>query len=229
MEVFSYHQLENNLIRSSRSNLAIRMKLKRSKSGVLYYLNTTATFNVILQAGDIESNPGPGFSPPKCSICTMKVCCNEKQLICKQCFESTNARCANFKNVKANNPLLRTCSHCLHTVLPFLNHSLNSSASSKDSTHLIDLTDEDSHLLTLNTNKNNLKILHINTQSLTSSFDEFLLQQTKYNFDIVAMSETWLKNNDLLIKHVTIPGYDMLYKNREKVRDGGVGFIYVTT
>ena len=74
-----------------------------------------------------------------------------------------------------------------------------------------------------------MKILHINTQSLTSSFDEFLLQQTKYNFDIVAMSETWLKNNDLLIKHVTIPGYDMLYKNREKVRDGGVGFIYVTT
>ena len=43
------------------------------------------------------------------------------------------------------------------------------------------------------------------------------------------MSETWLKNNDLLKKHVTIPGYDMLYKNREKVRDGGVGFIYVTT
>ena len=69
-----------------------------------------------------------------------------------------------------------------------------------------------------------MKILHINTQSLTSSFDEFLLQQTKYNFDIVAMSETWLKNNDLLIKHVTIPGYDMLYKNREKVCAGGVGF-----
>ena len=38
------------------------------------------------------------------------------------------------------------------------------------------------------------------------------------------MSETWLKNNDLLIKHVTIPGYDMLYKNREKVCGGGVGF-----
>ena len=38
------------------------------------------------------------------------------------------------------------------------------------------------------------------------------------------MSETWLKNNDLLIKHVTIPGYDMLYKNREKVCAGGVGF-----
>ena len=101
----------------------------------------------------------------------------------------------------------------MHTILPFFNDSLNSSASSKDSAHLIDLTDEDSHLLALNTNKNNLNILHINTQSLTSSFDKFLSQQTKYSFDIVAMSATWLKNNDLLIKHITIPGYDILYKN----------------
>ena len=38
------------------------------------------------------------------------------------------------------------------------------------------------------------------------------------------MSETWLKNSDLLIKHVTIPSYDMLYKNREKMCGGGVGF-----
>ena len=213
LEVFSCHQLENDLIRSSRSNLAIRMKLKRSKRRVLYYPNTTAAFNVILQAGDIESNPGPDFSPHKCSVCTKTVRCNQKQLICKQCFGLTHARCANFKNVKTNNPTLWRCSHCLHTVLPFLNHSSNSNASSKDSIHVINLTDEDSHLLTLNTNKNNLKILPINIQSLTSSFDEFLLQQTKYNFDIVAMSETWLKNNDLLIKHVTIPGYDMLYKD----------------
>ena len=133
------------MIRSSRSNLAIRTKLKRSKNRLLYYPNTTATFNVILQAGDIESNPGPGFSPLKCSICTKTVRCNEKQLICKQCFESTLARCANFKNVKVNNPTLWTCNPCLHAVLSFLNHSSNSSASSKDSTYLTDLTDEDSH------------------------------------------------------------------------------------
>ena len=61
MEVFSCHQLETDLIRSSRSNLAIRMKLKRSNSRMLYYPNTTATFNVILQAGDIESNPSVQF------------------------------------------------------------------------------------------------------------------------------------------------------------------------
>ena len=77
--------IENDVIRSSRSNLAIRMK------AVLYYPNTTAAFNVILQAGDIELNPGPGFSPPKCSICTKTVRCNETQLICKQCFESAHA------------------------------------------------------------------------------------------------------------------------------------------
>ena len=41
------------------------------------------------------------------------------------------------------------------------------------------------------------------------------------------MSETWLKNNDLLIKHTTIPDYDMLYKNREKVPGGVVVILYI--
>ena len=92
-------------MRSNRSNMAITMKLKRSKSRVLHYPITTAKFNVLSQPGDIESNPGPGFSTPKCSICTKTVRCNEKQLICKQCFESTHVRCANV-NVKANNPIM---------------------------------------------------------------------------------------------------------------------------
>ena len=43
------------------------------------------------------------------------------------------------------------------------------------------------------------------------------------------MSETWLKNNDLLIKHVTMPGYDMLYKNREKYVVEECDFIYLIT
>ena len=102
--LFSCHQLENDSIRSSPSNLGIKMKLKQSKSRVLYYPNTTGTFNVILQAADIESNPGPGFSPPKCSICTKTVRCNEKQLICEQCFESTHADVQTLKTLKQTIP-----------------------------------------------------------------------------------------------------------------------------
>ena len=58
---------------------------------MLYYPNTTSTFNDILEAGDIKSNPGPVFSPPKCSLCTKTVRSNKTKLIYEQCFEPTHA------------------------------------------------------------------------------------------------------------------------------------------
>ena len=38
------------------------------------------------------------------------------------------------------------------------------------------------------------------------------------------MSETWLKDNPHLLNYVTIPGYSQVFRNREKIRGGGVGF-----
>ena len=37
------------------------------------------------------------------------------------------------------------------------------------------------------------------------------------------MSETWLKDNSLLLQHVFIPGYELCYNNHNKCRGGGVG------
>ena len=37
------------------------------------------------------------------------------------------------------------------------------------------------------------------------------------------MSETWLKQNDLLLQHATIPGYVHAFNHRDKKRGGGVG------
>ena len=37
------------------------------------------------------------------------------------------------------------------------------------------------------------------------------------------MSETWLKNNNLLLQHVTIPGYTHAFNSRDKIKGGGVG------
>ena len=37
------------------------------------------------------------------------------------------------------------------------------------------------------------------------------------------MSETWLKDNALLLQYVTIPGYSHVFRNRNKIRGGGVG------
>ena len=40
------------------------------------------------------------------------------------------------------------------------------------------------------------------------------------------MSETWLKNNPLLLQHVNIPGFCNAFRNRDEIKGGGVG-VYV--
>ena len=42
-----------------------KAKIKFSKGRILYYDNHISTFNVILQAGDVEQNPGPGSHKSK--------------------------------------------------------------------------------------------------------------------------------------------------------------------
>lgn len=41
---------------------------------------------------------------------------------------------------------------------------------------------------------------------------------------MVALSETWLRPNKMLLDYVQIPGYELPYNNRDNMRGGGVGF-----
>ena len=41
--------------------------------------------------------------------------------------------------------------------------------------------------------------------------------------DIITMSETWLKNNPALLEYLTIPGYTIVFRNRESIKGGEVG------
>jgi len=67
---------------------------------------------------------------------------------------------------------------------------------------------DDPHLIKLITSTSNrTSIAHLNTQAVTSSFAEFEVMMSTYKFDIVTLSETCLKDNKLLLEHVTIPGY----------------------
>ena len=68
-----------------------------------------------------------------------------------------------------------------------------------------------------------MKFMHLNTQSMLSSLDELILTVEKYPFDIVTMSETWLKDNQQLLNYVKIPGYSQEFRNRNNLRGGGVG------
>ena len=68
-----------------------------------------------------------------------------------------------------------------------------------------------------------INIQPINVQSLLSTFDAFSLMMNTYNFDIVALSETWLKESHHLQNYVQINGYNATFKNRENKKGGGVG------
>ena len=47
-------------------------KIKRTKISIQYYSNYIPTYRIIL-SGDIETNPGPGLSKPKCQACDKTV------------------------------------------------------------------------------------------------------------------------------------------------------------
>ena len=68
--------------------------------------------------------------------------------------------------------------------------------------------------------------MHINTQSMISTFDNLLLAVDRYRFDVITISETWLKENHLLLQYVTVPGYTHAFNNRDKKRGGDVG-VYI--
>ena len=61
---------------------------------------------------------------------------------------------------------------------------------------------------------------------MTSTFDEFQFMVNESKFDIITLSETWLKNDKHLLEYVNLPGYKFSYRNRDEKRGGGVG-VYI--
>ena len=68
-----------------------------------------------------------------------------------------------------------------------------------------------------------LSITHLNTQSMSSTFNAFQVMINVNQFDIVTLSETWLHDNKHLLDYVKIPGYNFVYKDKEQKHGGGVG------
>ena len=83
--------------------------------------------------------------------------------------------------------------------------------------------DFDPHLDALVERQQQLSFMHLNTQSMTTTFDDLCHIIQRYEFDVVKLSETWLKDNPQLLSHVFIPGYANEFRNRDKIKGGGVG------
>lgn len=71
----------------------------------------------------------------------------------------------------------------------------------------------------------NVSVAHLNIRSINTGFDEFVNYINDYDFDIVAVTETWL-NSEIPVTRYAIPGYKFVRQDRCHRRGGGVG-IYV--
>lgn len=80
----------------------------------------------------------------------------------------------------------------------------------------------EAHLFT----KDSLSIIHFNSRSLNSNFSQILncLRQTKNTFSVIAISETWLCEDQS--SHYEIEGYNAFFQNRNFAKGGGVA-LYV--
>ena len=111
---------------------------------------------------------------------------------------------------------------CLFHVLPFKNYD-----DTIDETLAVNVSPKNintHHKESLKHHHRHISIAHLNTQSLASTFDAFHLMLENHKFDIVALSETWLKDNKHQYEYVQIPGYNTVFRNRENKKGGGVGF-----
>src|SRR5436309_3189651 len=72
-------------------------------------------------------------------------------------------------------------------------------------------------------NCEDLNICHVNCQSLYAHIDEFRFYFGKKQFDIICMSETWLRPG-VTDEMVKLPGYNLFRCDRANRMGGGVAF-----
>lgn len=158
-------------------------------------------------------NPGPQSKSVKCRVCEKTVKSNHKRFLCDICKDLTHASCTGLtqiNQVRACIPNNWTCSYRISSILPFLTERSIDFDSSIDETYnssLVSISNSDVHLSELESRQKLLRVAHLNTQCMTSTFDNFRLTIETYPFDIFTLSETWLKDNKLLLQYVNIPGY----------------------
>ena len=133
------------------------------------------------------------------------------------------------QQIRAIAPYKWICTSCTLQVLPFFINVEDISSDNDDTTPVINHSEQpslstDKFKSMIDKQQHLLKICHlINTQSMLSTFDEFECLINQYPFDIITLSETWLKDNQHVLDYVRIPGYSIEFRNRKDRRGGGVG------
>ena len=157
----------------------------------------------MLRGGEISTNPCPyKKAATKCEQC-------EKTI---RKLGSNHAKCAGVKNMFAN--MDWTCSVCLLSVLPFHKCRTDALIEDQEAIASYEFTENTENIVrVLKEQSKNLRLMHLNTQCMTSTFNEFLMTVKQFPMDVITLSETWLKNNPALLGYVSVPGYSAVFRN----------------
>ena len=130
-------------------------------------------------------------------------------MICTYCKLLTNLVCTNTKTLTISNTKNAKewiCFSCASIELPFgkVKYRLSTNIESE-----ANYTNE--HLEKIGELKKHISTCPLNTQSMSSTFDEFQFMINHTKFDVIILSETWLKNDKHLVEYVRLPGYEFAY------------------
>ena len=181
---------------------------------------------------DTELNLRPGSNArnntPKCSLCNKGVGTARKRLQCSQCRSLTHITCSNIPKAEQKQYTARTvyawlCSDCTLSTLPFY-HSRDLDMSLSDGSEYNVPLSQNEHHQKLNEHSKHPSTAHLNIQAIMSTLNEFVMMLQEYQFDIVALSETWLQDCSFQQNYVPINGYNSFFRNRIGKHGGGVDF-----
>ena len=129
---------------------------------------------------------------------------NQKRVTCEICFGQRHLNCTEL-NIKCLTST-GTCPKCLCTVRPFSNCPSLDMPGVDNSLNVSYVGIPESVVNVLKEHPRHLSLMHLNTQSMVSSFNEFQVLLSQYPIDVI-MSETWLKENPALFLYPTTGQY----------------------
>ena len=170
------------------------------KTLVAYYSNSIATQTLLILSGDISVNPGPVQTATsstqkskqktnskrymtKCDCCEKTIKRNQASITCWAFIGSFHLKCSGL--IASSSTWL--CINCLGFALPL--YKCSDAEMLDDTLDFSASLDPGLDIHPLCSNSGQLKIMHLNTQSMVSTFNELLLTVNSYPLDIVALSE----------------------------------------
>ncbi|PFX30129.1 hypothetical protein AWC38_SpisGene5115 [Stylophora pistillata] len=229
---------QNYMRSSKKANLGRR---------ALYYSNSTATTQLLLLklSGNVESNPGPqgpqgGFnssSKTLCSYCAKTMRRNQNGVRCSSCPAVFNIKCTKMSKNELSCYRRKGTWYCFSCTMPqfsdgfFDDLSPSAACDSSSTGEVFQIAEEHSgHFVDCffrNVNgycKSNLKMGHMNINSLQNKLEEVKYILNKCLFDIFFISETKLDGttSDSFLQQ---PGHRTIRRDRKKGAGSLIAFV----